>query len=66
MKWDFHFGSSINVELTCGLIVYLRGAGGFSKSSPPYSCSKYPTGQIKPVQFAKIWYTSPHLFDELV
>ncbi|MCL7040793.1 hypothetical protein MKW94_021622 [Papaver nudicaule] len=33
------------------LTVYLRGAGGFSKSSPPYSCSKYPADQIKPVKF---------------
>lgn len=33
------------------LTVYLRGAGGFSKSSPPYSCSKYPSDQIKPVKF---------------
>ncbi|KAK1321481.1 Enoyl-CoA hydratase 2, peroxisomal [Acorus calamus] len=26
--------------------IYLRGAGGFSKSSPPYSYSNYPTGQV--------------------
>ncbi|RZC82903.1 hypothetical protein C5167_045692 [Papaver somniferum] len=39
------------------MIVYLRGAGGFSKSSPPYSCNKFPTGQIKHVQFAKIWFS---------
>ncbi|KAL6492987.1 glycoside hydrolase 18 protein [Orobanche gracilis] len=27
------------------LAVYLRGAGGFSKSSPPYSYTKYPADQ---------------------
>ncbi|RZC88943.1 hypothetical protein C5167_030637 [Papaver somniferum] len=49
------------------MIVYLRGACGFSKSSPPYSCSKFPTGQIKHVQFAKIWYTTnPYMFNGLV
>ncbi|KAK1297416.1 Enoyl-CoA hydratase 2, peroxisomal [Acorus calamus] len=26
--------------------IYLRGAGGFSKASPPYSYSNYPTGQV--------------------
>eukprot|EP00268_Persea_americana_P004037 TRINITY_DN11272_c0_g1_i2.p1 TRINITY_DN11272_c0_g1~~TRINITY_DN11272_c0_g1_i2.p1 ORF type:complete len:312 (+),score=44.57 TRINITY_DN11272_c0_g1_i2:336-1271(+) len=29
--------------------IYLRGAGGFSKSSPLYSYSKYPTNQVSPI-----------------
>ncbi|XP_010266090.1 PREDICTED: enoyl-CoA hydratase 2, peroxisomal [Nelumbo nucifera] len=33
--------------------IYLRGAGGFTKSSPPYSFSKYPANQILPVKITK-------------
>ncbi|KAF8377748.1 hypothetical protein HHK36_031133 [Tetracentron sinense] len=35
-------------ELLCmnRMTIYLRGAGGFSKSSPPYSYSKYPANQV--------------------
>ncbi|OVA16012.1 MaoC-like domain [Macleaya cordata] len=35
------------------LTAFLRGAGGFSKSSPPYSYSKYPADQILPVSIPK-------------
>ncbi|KAJ4964547.1 hypothetical protein NE237_016396 [Protea cynaroides] len=28
--------------------IYLRGAGGFSNPSAPYTCSKYPANQISP------------------
>lgn len=33
--------------------VYLRGAGGFSKSSPPYSYTNYPANQISPIAIPK-------------
>ncbi|RWR92398.1 enoyl-CoA hydratase 2, peroxisomal [Cinnamomum micranthum f. kanehirae] len=33
--------------------IYLRGAGGFSKSSPLYSYSKYPTNQVSRVNIPK-------------
>ncbi|XP_043708685.1 enoyl-CoA hydratase 2, peroxisomal-like [Telopea speciosissima] len=35
------------------MTIYLRGAGGFSKPSAPYSCSKYPANQISPVKIPK-------------
>ncbi|KAK9165012.1 hypothetical protein Scep_000203 [Stephania cephalantha] len=39
-------------ELLCmnRTTVYLRGAGGFSKSSPPYSYRKYPANQVLTVK----------------
>ncbi|XP_043712382.1 enoyl-CoA hydratase 2, peroxisomal-like [Telopea speciosissima] len=33
--------------------IYLRGAGGFSNPSAPYSCSKYPANQISPLKIPK-------------
>ncbi|XP_058090740.1 enoyl-CoA hydratase 2, peroxisomal [Magnolia sinica] len=33
--------------------IYLRGAGGFSKSSPLYSYSNYPANQISPIRIPK-------------
>ncbi|KAM7252966.1 hypothetical protein ACFE04_025584 [Oxalis oulophora] len=33
--------------------IYLRGAGGFSKSSPPFSYSNYPTNQVATVKIPK-------------
>ncbi|GAV56701.1 Cu-oxidase domain-containing protein/MaoC_dehydratas domain-containing protein/Cu-oxidase_2 domain-containing protein/Cu-oxidase_3 domain-containing protein/zf-MaoC domain-containing protein, partial [Cephalotus follicularis] len=39
-------------ELLCmnRTTVFLRGAGGFSKSSPPFSYSSYPTNQVPAVK----------------
>ncbi|PKA50259.1 Enoyl-CoA hydratase 2, peroxisomal [Apostasia shenzhenica] len=33
--------------------IYLRGAGGFSKSSQPYSYANYPSHQVSPVSVPK-------------
>lgn len=41
---------SLNYQVTCRITVYLRGAGGFSKSSKPFSYSNYPLNQISSVK----------------
>ncbi|PKU62437.1 Enoyl-CoA hydratase 2, peroxisomal [Dendrobium catenatum] len=33
--------------------IYLRGSGGFSKSSKPYSYANYPAGQVSPSSVPK-------------
>lgn len=43
------------------MTIYLRGAGGFSKSSEPYSYSKYPN---HPVSAAKVPKTEPFVVFE--
>ncbi|KAF5181433.1 Enoyl-CoA hydratase 2, peroxisomal [Thalictrum thalictroides] len=35
------------------MTVYLRGAGGFSKSSSPYTYSNYPANQVLPIKIPK-------------
>lgn len=39
--------------LLCRMAVYLRGAGGFSKSPQPYSYSKHPVNQASNVRIHK-------------
>jgi peroxisomal enoyl-CoA hydratase 2 len=49
-SYDMESGELLCMNRTT---VFLRGAGGFSKSSPPFSYSNYPTDQVATVKIPK-------------
>lgn len=45
--------TSCSTMLMSRMTAYLRGAGGFSKSSQPFSYSNYPPNQVRAVKIPK-------------